>query len=76
MYAPPSGSPLDFELQRGRAFEGAEIRSVCAMTSAISVLQRGRAFEGAEIAPTLEATKAERFHRLCERFCFRELPMG
>ncbi len=37
-------------LQRGRAFEGAEIREVPTGIQYIPTLQRGRAFEGAEIA--------------------------
>ncbi len=40
-------------LQRGRAFEGAEIREAPAQGSKEAVLQRGRAFEGAEIAQFL-----------------------
>ena len=40
---------LQTELQRGRACEGAEIRSGCSGAMQMLPLQRGRACEGAEI---------------------------
>ena len=40
------------KLQRGRAFEGAEINAKLAQMTGPSLLQRGRAFEGAEINPS------------------------
>ena len=36
-------------LQRGRAFEGAEMRGRLGLVTPAKSLQRGRAFEGAEI---------------------------
>ncbi len=57
------------QLQRGRAFEGAEMHEMLLRVDSIEKLQRGRAFEGAEMyqhtqTPNMDTTQASTGPRL------------